>query len=77
MPLTQPHFCQSAPIGPDGFLDLVLHFDTQEVIEAIGTEMGGPLDDGEEPAFVIAGELTDETIIVGYDCVIIRKKGNN
>ena len=59
--------------GPDGYLDLTLKFDVQEIVEALGE-----VNDREVIALVLTGNLYDEyggTPIVGEDVVIILKKG--
>jgi EPTP domain len=56
--------------GPDGFDDLVLKFDTQEIVEAIGE-----IKDGDVLVLTVSGELTDGTQIKGEDVVVIKKKG--
>ena len=55
---------------PDGFLDLTLKFDTQEIVEALGD-----VEDGEVLVLTLEGELSDGTPIVGEDVVVILKKG--
>jgi len=63
--------------GPDGFLDLVLKFDTQEVVEALEAELG-ELADGAVIILPLTGNLLEEyggTLIIGEDVVIILKKG--
>jgi len=57
--------------GPDGFLDLTLKFDTQEVLAAIGI---GPDDDKVCLVLTLTGELLDGTPIVGEDVVRILCK---
>ena len=59
--------------GPDGFLDLTLKFDTQEVVQAIGE-----VEDGEVVVLSLTGILKEEfggTPIQGEDVVVILKKG--
>lgn len=61
--------------GGDGYLDLVLKFDAQEVIAALGV-----VDDGQEIPLLLTGNLMVEyggTPIMGEDVVIIVKKGMN
>ena len=61
------------PAGPDGRVDLLLRFDTQEVIAALGE-----VEDGEEQVLELTGRLLEEygrTRIVGADGVLILKKG--
>ena len=62
--------CDCNELGPDGFMDLVLHFDTQEVVAALGEVC-----DGKEPNLFITGYLLDGTPISGRDVVIILNKG--
>jgi hypothetical protein len=57
-------------LGPDGFLDLILKFKTQEVIEALGECY-----DGEVFMLVITGSLMEEyngTPIEGEDYIWIQ-----
>ena len=59
--------------GPDGFLDLTLKFDMQQVVEALGT-----VADQDVLVLTLEGKLFDEyggVPIVGEDVVIILKKG--
>jgi hypothetical protein len=55
---------------PDGILDLVLKFDTQAIVEAIGE-----VTDGEEVILELIGLSNDDTPIVGQDYITIRAKG--
>lgn len=55
--------------GPDGYLDLVLHFDMQMVVAAIG-----PVADRAVIKLTIAGSLYDATPIIGEDVVRIINK---
>ena len=57
--------------GADGFDDLTLKLDTQEIVDALG-EVG----DGDEVVLTLAGELFDGTLIEGEDCVIIKSEGS-
>jgi hypothetical protein len=62
---------------PDGYLDLVFHFDTQEVVAALVAALG-ELYDEECLVLEIIGNLMDDnggTPIVGEDVVRILKKG--
>jgi len=59
--------------GPDGYLDLTLKFDIQEIVAALGD-----VNDGDVIALTLTGNLYEEyngTPIVGEDVVIILKKG--
>jgi len=70
--------CDCHTLGPDGYLDLTLKFDTQEVVFAL--EILGGVEDGEEIVLPLEGNLLEEydgTPIEGADCVKIIKKGKN
>ena len=61
--------CDCTTEGPDGFDDLTLKFDAQEVVAAIGL-----VNNGDELVLTITGNLLDGTPIEGSDCVIIKSK---
>ncbi|MHC4458380.1 MAG: hypothetical protein ACYS0I_15090 [Planctomycetota bacterium] len=61
--------CECTTEGPDGFLDLILKFDTQEIVAALG-----PVNDGDEVQLTLTGMLFDGTPIGGEDCVVIIDK---
>ena len=80
--------CECTDAGPDGYLDLVLHFDTQEVVAAMEAfadlveEL--EIEDGELfPLILYEGEVSslegpfDDVARWGGDCVVIRKKGKD
>ena len=56
--------------GPDGYVDLTLKFDTQQVVAAIE-----PVTDGQCVVLKLTGNLVDGTPITGEDVVRILKKG--
>ena len=59
--------------GPDGFLDLTLKFNTQEIVAALGE-----VEDGEVLILMLTSNLKEEfggTAIAGEDVVVILKKG--
>ncbi|MBW1999261.1 MAG: hypothetical protein JRJ29_15040 [Deltaproteobacteria bacterium] len=59
--------------GPDGWTDLTLKFDTQEVVNAIGD-----VSDGDCLVLTATGNLLEEfggTTIEGEDILLIKKKG--
>jgi hypothetical protein len=62
--------CDYTTEGPDGYLDLVLKFDTQEIVAALGSVY-----DGDELMLTLTGEDLDGTPIEGTDCVVIIAKG--
>jgi hypothetical protein len=57
--------CGCTENGRDGFMDMTLKFDTQDVLDAIGPSMGG------SRILTITGNLLDGTPIEGQDCVIM------
>ena len=59
--------------GSDGFLDLTLKFDTQEVVRAIEDALGH-IENNNVVILPLEGILFDGTHIVGEDVVIIQKK---
>ena len=64
--------------GPNGFLDLTLKFDQQEVVKAIEDSLERPVKDGEVVVLTLTGNLREEfggTPIRGEDVVVIVKKG--
>lgn len=62
---------------PDGYLDLTLKFDTQEIISALA-EGFEELNDGDEFELTLTGVLDDDTQIEGKDCIaIISKEKSN
>lgn len=62
-----PYACNQ--YGPDGYRDLVLHFDTQAVVMAIS-----PVNDGDVLMPMLTGNLNDGRVIAGEDVVKIIKK---
>jgi len=64
-----PEDCLCNTDGPDGYLDLTLKFDTQEIVNAIG-----PVNDDDYVVLTLTGSLTNGTLIEGADCVWIIKK---
>jgi hypothetical protein len=57
-------------LGFDGFTDLTLKFDTQEIVAALGD-----VADGDVLILTLTGNLQDGTPITGEDVVVILKKG--
>jgi hypothetical protein len=62
--------CDCTTEADDGFDDLTLKFDTQEIVAALGE-----VDDGDELVLTLTGNLLDGTPIEGKDCVLILNKG--
>jgi hypothetical protein len=63
--------CDCHEDGPDGILDLILHFDTQEIVEAIG-----PVKDGDELELILTC-IIDGIQMEGSDCIRVIKKGKD
>lgn len=64
--------CGCHELTGDGYLDLILKFKTQELLNALG-----PVNDGDVIPLLIEGALKEEfdgTPIAGSDCVVIRDK---
>jgi hypothetical protein len=57
-------------LGSDGFMDLTLKYDTQEIVRALGE-----VEDGQCLTLQLTGNLLDGTPIVGEDVVVIIKRG--
>lgn len=65
--------CECTTEGPDGYLDLTLKFNAQDIVEALGE-----VNDGDELQLTLIGALAEVfggTPIEGQDCVVIIKKG--
>jgi hypothetical protein len=56
--------CGCTASGPDGFLDLTIKFNTQEILSAIAPLAGG------DRVLTLTGTLLDGTEFEGQDCVI-------
>ena len=61
--------CVCTTEGPDGYLDLTLKFDIQEILAVLGE-----VENGQELQLDLTGTLFDETEIEGTDCVLIRHR---
>jgi hypothetical protein len=64
--------CDCHELGPDGYLDLTLKFDTQEVLDALGE-----VEDGDVLELILTGEGVVGIPIEGSDCIRIIKKGKD
>ena len=65
--------CDCEVLDPDSFEDMVLKFDTQEIVTSLGV-----VQDGEEITLTLTGNLLENeggTAIEGTDCVLIKAKG--
>jgi hypothetical protein len=61
--------CDCTTEGPDGYLDLMLNFDAQEIVAALGS-----IYNGDELLLTLTGEDLAGTPIEGTDCVLIVAK---
>jgi len=64
----EPGDCNNS--GADGFIDLTLKFETQEIVQALEE-----VSDGDEIVLSLSGKLSNGTEIRGQDVVLILKKG--
>jgi len=72
-PVWDPQYdCECTTEDEDGFDDLILKFDSREIVEVLGE-----VTDGEVLELTLTGELTDGTPIEGKDCIIVIRKGKN
>jgi hypothetical protein len=63
-------------VDGDGILDLILHFRTQALVQAM--ESGdSPLEDGQTRELALSGEFQDGTPCSGSDTVTILDAGDN
>ncbi len=61
--------CECTTAGPDGYIDLSLKFNIEDIVSAIGE-----VADGEVLELTLTGELLDGTAIEGSDCIVIIAK---
>lgn len=64
--------CDCHEDGPDGIPDLILYFETQEVVDALG-----PVVDGVELELILTAGTVDGIPLEGSDCIRIIKKGKD
>jgi len=64
--------CECNTLGPDGYMDLVLHFDTQEVVAALGL-----VTDGDYVELTLTLETFSGIVLDATDCVWIKDKGKD
>jgi hypothetical protein len=62
--------CDCWTEGPDGYDDLTLKFDNQEILDALGE-----VQDGDKIELTLTGNLLDGTEMTGSDCVVIIDRG--
>jgi hypothetical protein len=65
--------CECNEYGSDGFTDMTLKFETQEIVDALDSQ--APLVDGETRVLTITGMTYGGVPLEGTDCVIIIRKG--
>ncbi|MHC4757406.1 MAG: hypothetical protein ACYTE8_02000 [Planctomycetota bacterium] len=68
-PVLDPNDCNCTTNGPDGFLDLTLKFNAQDIVEAMCEANVGDI-----LPLLLTGELFDGTPIEGKGCVIMKGK---
>jgi hypothetical protein len=64
--------CDCTTEGPDGYLDLALKFNAQEIIEALGD-----INNGDVLQLGLTGVLSDGTPFEGWDCVIVISRSRS
>lgn len=64
--------CDCHEAGPDGYLDLTLKFDTQEIVTALGD-----VEDGDVLVLTAKVTMEDGAMKEASDCIRIIKKGKN
>ena len=69
-PVVSDNDCECGETAPDGFTDLTLKFNTEEIVEAL-IDIGGELEKGQVWELDLAGQLLDGTPIEGSDCVVL------
>jgi hypothetical protein len=62
--------CDCHELEGDGYVDLTLKFDPEEIMAALG-----PVSDGDEIVLTLSGQLLDGTTLEGQDCIVILDKG--
>ena len=87
-PIGIPGCLDCSTAGSDGFLDLILHFNTQDIIYKLESDNSSAgdielledvapadIEDGECVALTLTGSLVNDTPIKGEDSVLILRKG--
>ena len=64
--------CGCTEEGPDGYDDLILKFDTEQIVAAVA-----PMNGGDEKVLRLTGTLRDGTPIEAGDCVVIVGGGRD
>ena len=72
-PVADGNECECTEEGPDGYMDLTLKFNKQEVVEAL-IRTHGELADREVVPVPLTGDISDYIVIEGADCVRIIGK---
>ena len=65
-----PTGCECTTEGQDGFLDLCLEFDREEILSALGE-----VNVGDILVLTLTGSLNNGTFIEGNDCIVMVQKG--
>jgi hypothetical protein len=68
-PVVAGQECECSPKKKDGFLDLTMKFDTEQIAAVLGE-----VSDGDRWTLTLTGTLQDGTEINGSDCIEIKKK---
>jgi predicted extracellular nuclease len=62
--------CNDTEDGADGYMDLTLKFNTQDLVAGLGE-----VNDGDELVILIKGSIINGPDLEGDDCILILKKG--
>jgi hypothetical protein len=69
-PVIDGNDCECGETSVDGFMDLMLKFRTEDIVESL-INIGGELEKGEQWELDLTGQLLDGTPIEGSDCVTL------
>jgi hypothetical protein len=61
--------CECSTAGADGYPDLTLKFETQQIVESLGE-----VNHDDIVSLILTGLLWDTTPIEGADCIVVRGK---
>jgi len=80
-PVSAPGYCACTTEGPDGFVDLVLHFDVQAVVAAlpwprVDTAKSITNPPGTTFELLLEAVLADGSSVQGQDCIILLREAD-
>jgi hypothetical protein len=71
-PVSDGNECECSEEGADGFEDLTLKFETEEIVGALGD-----VNPGDVVPLTLEGVLNEGTPIEGSDCILIRGRAKS